>query len=120
MFALTATLGVRTTFFQYWRWADVEVIKVPMRDGQPIQASEVREDDPEIKVGSAGRVMQRITYTVSWCCDVYGVVVWCLEPLLYPVGIGTWQQRWRPCVCALVMEFGTLHLFGHGCRSALP
>lgn len=67
VFNLTATLGVRTIFFQYWRWAAVEVIKVPMRDGKPIQASEVREEDPEIKVGSA--VMQRITYNVLWCCD---------------------------------------------------
>lgn len=51
VFILTATLGLRTTFFQYWRWRDVEVIKVPMRDGKQVPAGEVRQGDPSIKVG---------------------------------------------------------------------
>lgn len=40
VFALTAIAGLRTTFFQYWRWEDVELIKVPMLQGEVKDATE--------------------------------------------------------------------------------
>lgn len=30
VFAICCTLGVRTPFFQYWQWQEVELLKVPM------------------------------------------------------------------------------------------
>lgn len=47
VFALTALAGLRTTFFQYWRWRDVELVKVPMLRGQVREATEevVHDDD---------------------------------------------------------------------------
>lgn len=49
VFAITAALGVRTTFFQFWRWLDCEVVKVPMRNGQPLPADEADPGDATIQ-----------------------------------------------------------------------
>ena len=40
VFALTAIVGVRSTFFQFWRWQDVFLQKVLLLDGEAVQASE--------------------------------------------------------------------------------
>lgn len=40
VFALTAIAGLRTPFFQYWRWQDVELIKVPMLRGEVMEATD--------------------------------------------------------------------------------
>lgn len=37
--SLTAIAGVRSTFFQFWRWEDVHLQKVLLRDGEAVPAS---------------------------------------------------------------------------------
>ena len=51
VFAMTATLGVRTTFFQFWRWLDCEIVKVPMRNGEAVPDTEdIGLDDLTVEV----------------------------------------------------------------------
>lgn len=51
VFAMTATLGVRTTFFQFWRWLDCEIVKVPMRNGEVVRdTDDISMDDPTVEV----------------------------------------------------------------------
>lgn len=50
MFAIFCTLGVRTAFFQFWRWREVELLKVPMLRGDVVEDVEALSPDEEVKV----------------------------------------------------------------------
>lgn len=75
VFAISCTLGVRTPFFQFWQWQEVELLKVPMLNGKVVERLEglPADDAAQLSVRSRLYTRSRRVWPVDFaarCADV--------------------------------------------------